>query len=391
VDRDIPGARYVEHNRMSVARRRLLVLEKHFAQGHGGAPESTLALSRLLALAGTSVDVLTDAGVVHEVGERLTLPRSPEGRHEPINWSRYQALLVVGAWIPRALPAVVEARRHRKSVTYAPRGALARIEFRRPRDIKKVPYLFAVEFPVLRMAHRVLFSSRIEADACVIPSWLAPEIEVLPDPYFRPSSITGSRTLDAVRYGFIAELSPRKGLRELARGFVLALTRDPGLNIELHLAGAPRPGSERYVAEVRRELASVEDRVIWYGAVRGREREDFYASVDCIVVPSRFESYGLTPLEAVARELPAIVSPTLGVLEYLDPSVAIHVLPAVTPRAIAAAVSDVDRVTAAVNAASSSSANKLAQLTGLGLATRYSELLFGRTGPADRRVPPYAR
>jgi glycosyltransferase involved in cell wall biosynthesis len=358
--------------------RRLLVLHKHFTQGHGGAPESTLALARLLAHAKVSVDVVSGSSVTRDVGQRTTLPAVAEDQGHAIDWSDYGALMVVGAWIPRALPTSLTARRQRKRVTYAPRGALARIEFGRPRDIKKYPYAAAIELPVLKTAHNVLFSSRIEAAACVIPKRMAHNIAILPDPYFPPTKTPRIPTAPGVtRFGFIAELSARKGLIELARGFTRAVQRAPHPAIELHIAGDPRPGSERYVEQVRNELSRVTDKVVWYGAVRGEEREKFYATVDCVVTPSKFESYGLTPLEAVARGVPAIVSPTLGILEHIAPSDALYVLRSLSSEVIADALMDSDRLPTATKAASSFSANHFDSLHGAGLATRYAKLLLG--------------
>lgn len=357
--------------------RRLLVLHKHFAQGHGGAPESTLSLARLLARADIAVDVATRCGVTRDVGRLTTLPEVADGTRLMIDWSDYEAFMVVGSWIPRALPVSLAARRRGKRVTYAPRGALARIEFTRPRDIKKVPYAAAIELPVFRAADTVLFSSRIEADACVIPERMAKEVVVLPDPYFPPVASPRSVRSGATRFGFIAELSARKGLRELARGFRLAVQRAPRTAIELHIAGAPRAGSEQYVDQVRKELTSVSDKVAWYGAVRGDEREKFYGAVDCIVAPSRFESYGLTPLESVARGVPAVVSPALGVLEHIKPSDALSVLPDLSPGAIADALLDDFRMRAATEAVSSYTADDFDFLNGARLATRYAELLLG--------------
>lgn len=359
--------------------RRLLILHKHFAQGHGGAPESTLALARLLTRIDVAVDVATASSVSRDVGQRRALPEAGEDEARgTIKWSDYDALMVVGAWIPRALPTSFTARRQRKRVTYAPRGALAGVEFGRLRDIKKYPYVAAIEVPVLRMADTVLFSSRIEAEACVVPARIARRVAILPDPYFPPTAEPRSpNSVRATKYGFIAELSARKGLHELARGFRLAVQRAEDALIELHIAGDPRPGSEQYVDRVREELSSVADKVVWYGAVRGQKREQFYATVDCVVTPSRFESYGLTPLEAVSRGVPAIVSPKMGLLEHIPPSDALFVLPHLSPDAIADSLLNFERLPAATKAAASYPEDDFEHLNGTDLAKRYAQLLLG--------------
>ncbi|MBU3749049.1 MAG: glycosyltransferase family 4 protein [Mycobacterium sp.] len=356
---------------------RLLVLQKHFTNGHGGVPETTLALARLLASAEVAVDVLAETGLVRDVGELMALPDLAD-HTDAVRWPDYQALIVVGGWVPRALPACIQARRYRERVIYAPRGALARTEFKRPRDLRKLPYLAAIELPMIQRADRVLFSSQLEADSSLIPARLKRRSVVLPDPFFASATPPMARTAVRVkRYGFIAEISPGKGLLELAKAFKIALQRVPPDSAELHIAGVPRPGSERYLEHVRRELEVVEHKVIWHGSVRGPEREAFYRAVDCLIAPSRMESYGLTPLEALARGVPAIVSPHFGVIEHIPRSEAVRILPSRAPLDIADALSDHDWLISAANIAPRYTVDALAPLRGAELARRYRKLLVG--------------
>lgn len=46
---------------------------------------------------------------------------------------------------------------------------------------------------------------------------------------------------------------------------------------------------------------------------------DFFAEIDCFVFPTRGEGFGLTPLEAMATGVPAIVTGFAGPLEYMTP------------------------------------------------------------------------
>ncbi len=47
----------------------------------------------------------------------------------------------------------------------------------------------------------------------------------------------------------------------------------------------------------------------------------FYKAIDCFVFPTRGEGFGLTPLEAMATGVPAIVTGWSGPLEYMTPEV----------------------------------------------------------------------
>lgn len=49
--------------------------------------------------------------------------------------------------------------------------------------------------------------------------------------------------------------------------------------------------------------------------------ENFFQKVDCFVFPTRGEGFGLTPLEAMATGIPAIVTGWSGPLEYMVPDV----------------------------------------------------------------------
>lgn len=50
-------------------------------------------------------------------------------------------------------------------------------------------------------------------------------------------------------------------------------------------------------------------------------RDNFFREIDCFVFPTRGEGFGLTPLEAMATGVPAIVTGWSGPLEYMTPEV----------------------------------------------------------------------
>jgi len=55
------------------------------------------------------------------------------------------------------------------------------------------------------------------------------------------------------------------------------------------------------------------------GRVSGDEFMGLLEQADCFVFPSRGEGFGLTPLEAMATGLPAIIPNTMGMREYFNP------------------------------------------------------------------------
>ena len=243
-------------------------------------------------------------------------------------------------------PVVVgRAKRHRIRTVYAPKGNLSRIEFTRARDVKKFVYLCLIEGVGLRMCNTLMLSSKVERDNLLPPRWSRPPMEIIAAEPFLPVELPvrlsppfSDRRKHCV-LGFIAEIAPRKGLLELAEGFVRWVDERQLDDVELWIAGEPRPGSAGYWQTCRDVLAALEERglVRWLGAQRGEARTHFYGSIDALMVPSQLESYGLTALESLAHGRPVVCAPRVGVLEYLPHSPAVIRLPDLAPAAFLAA------------------------------------------------------
>lgn len=56
------------------------------------------------------------------------------------------------------------------------------------------------------------------------------------------------------------------------------------------------------------------------GKLTDYEMRQILADADCFVFPTRGEGFGMTPLEAMATGMPAIVPDTFGIREYFDPA-----------------------------------------------------------------------
>lgn len=303
----------------------VLAVAHQFALGFGGVPESLLALARLLRSVGVRCDVLSRNGFVGDAGRLPGLPPKGQsvraGTAMPAQQS-YQSILVAGAWNMRACKIVLQAKRRGVRVVYTPKGNLAYAEFKRPRDLKKIPYLATLELAVLAMADRIIYSSQLERGHSMLSPVFGAKSAVIPEPFIGPA-LTGPRPASArtVRFGFMAEIAPRKGLADLVTAFTAWQAKDAP-DAELHIAGEPRPASERYCNGVR-AIASRgprPDRIVWRGPLRGQAREDFYDEIDFFVCPTRFESFGLTPLEALWHGTPVMVTRQLGALEFMtDP------------------------------------------------------------------------
>lgn len=147
--------------------------------------------------------------------------------------------------------------------------------------------------------------SRI-ADSVVLANWTDDL------PLLAPRPTDG---LQPVRVGFIGRFSPIKGLDVLARA-IQRIDRTDGRKVELVLAGDSRlvPTSEAArIDEALRDVARV-DRLGWV------PRDEFFASVDVVAVPSVWEEpFGLVAAEAMAFGRPVVVSDAGALCEVVGP------------------------------------------------------------------------
>ncbi|MCA1691774.1 MAG: glycosyltransferase, partial [Actinobacteria bacterium] len=121
---------------------------------------------------------------------------------------------------------------------------------------------------------------------------------------------------------FVGRLERRKGVDVLLSAAPDLLARHP--DVELVLVGRDTPHTElgeTYREWFRREHAgdgAVLDRVRFLGEVDDNERDRWYASADVFCAPSRYESFGLVLLEAMAHGVPVVSCDAGGVADIVD-------------------------------------------------------------------------
>jgi glycosyltransferase involved in cell wall biosynthesis len=328
---------------VAIAGQRILVLSNFFSQGHGGTPESVLLLGRGLSALDVAVDVLCNEGLIRDIQMRNDLPATDDDfSHSIPDVGSYAALFIAGSWNRRAPVVAIRAALAGVPITYAAKGCLCDVEFERLRDMRRVPYFMLVEWFLLALSRRVIFSSQAEWDNSVLPRWVWRRKAALVPELFAGDAIIDSAPAprDGITMGFMAEIAPRKGLHELIAGLGHYLGSNPGAPVRLKVAGAVRPGSETYFKECQ-ALAhhnGTAAHIEWCKPARGSQRRDFYRSLDFFMCPSRFESFGLTPLEALWQGIPVCTSPGMGVLEYLQPEAPVLRLTALSKEKIADAI-----------------------------------------------------
>ncbi|MBM4417614.1 MAG: glycosyltransferase family 1 protein [Chloroflexi bacterium] len=101
---------------------------------------------------------------------------------------------------------------------------------------------------------------------------------------------------------FAGRIDPIKGIDLLLETLALLRARP---SLRLYLAGGtpgsamPDDADEAHLRDLARELR-IDDRVVWLGAQTQDRLAALFSAADCVVVPSRHESFGLVALEAMA-------------------------------------------------------------------------------------------
>jgi UDP-glucose:(heptosyl)LPS alpha-1,3-glucosyltransferase len=99
-----------------------------------------------------------------------------------------------------------------------------------------------------------------------------------------------------------------KGLDLLLRGLGCLRKRDPAGRFRLLVVGR---GDEKGYGRLARELG-IGDAVIFAGAVAREKLPEFYLAGDLYAMLSRFDTFGMVVLEAMAAGLPVLISGSVG-------------------------------------------------------------------------------
>jgi len=73
--------------------------------------------------------------------------------------------------------------------------------------------------------------------------------------------------------------------------------------------------------------AGLQDRIVWFGEVPFNEVPAVYNAMSIVVAPSRYEGFGLTPIEAMASGAPVIAADTGAYRQMIDQGVTGAIFP----------------------------------------------------------------
>jgi glycosyltransferase involved in cell wall biosynthesis len=304
--------------------KQILVLCNHFEDGYGGVPAAILELSKLLVQMKFSTDVISNKGFYKQVENLEMLNNGQYALTQPLALNQYDGILVAGAWVQKSLRRVIVAWMNKIPIIYAPKGMLCMIEFRGRRGLLKAGYFTVLEIWKILFANAVLFTSNLERKNTVIPdfivnskSFIAPEAVNL---ISSSASIGRYRKSSEFLVGFVSQFSPRKGLLESVQGFIKWSEANPTIDAKFVIAGTPIDSATEYFELIKDTIANagVSDKVIFIGQINDVEKSGFYRALNVLINPSKFESFGLVPIEALVNNCPVIISRHIGAFESIQ-------------------------------------------------------------------------
>lgn len=118
----------------------------------------------------------------------------------------------------------------------------------------------------------------------------------------------------------LGRIARNKGYDLLIRAFAEVAAREPEARLVLAIGGERlEPGEQRILATCQELVAALalQDRVQFTGFVADDDMADVYRAADVFVMPSRYEPFGMTAVEAMACGTPTVVTTHGGLFRLL--------------------------------------------------------------------------
>lgn len=184
------------------------------------------------------------------------------------------------------------------------------------KHLKKWLYWPWAEYRILRDARHVVFTSEEERELAAKSFWLyrvnpfvvgygtrvpAFDREALRRQFFNQQPhLQGKRI--AI---FVGRIHPKKGCDLLIRAFQRTMGSDPSWH--LLIVGPDQVGWQAELQKMSDDLR-ISDRITWPGMLRGEQKWSAFAASEAFVLPSHQENFGIVVAEALAFELPVLIS-----------------------------------------------------------------------------------
>lgn len=113
--------------------------------------------------------------------------------------------------------------------------------------------------------------------------------------------------------GTVARLSEEKGLDVLLKAFVIVRKKLPDVHLLIVGDGTQKDYLQKLAADL-----GIANSCTWLGRLPWSEAMGYLGLMDIVVVPSRFEGFGLAAIEAMACKKPVVASNVDGLAEIIQ-------------------------------------------------------------------------
>jgi glycosyltransferase involved in cell wall biosynthesis len=165
----------------------------------------------------------------------------------------------------------------------------------------KLPFVFFEKLGLKTYRHFVVLSQHFQEKIHNInPS---ASIQVIPNGIEIPNTTPNNNKTERNSVGFIGRLEVnQKGLDLLLAAYAVVENAQDTI---LEIAGTGRAVELQEINNLVNEL-QIQDRTLFLGRVSGQFKKEFFNRVKLLVIPSRFETFSITALEAFANGLPLV-------------------------------------------------------------------------------------
>lgn len=135
--------------------------------------------------------------------------------------------------------------------------------------------------------------------------------------------------------GTVKSLSDKYGIATLLRAAALLKEKYPKVPLQLRIAGKGPQESEYKALAIELGIESITH---WLGFISQEQAAIEWANMDCGIIPSESESFGVSAVEAQACGTPVIISDIPGLMEATMPGKTSVVIPRKNPQRLAQAM-----------------------------------------------------
>ena len=190
------------------------------------------------------------------------------------------------------------------------------------------------ELLLVKKADKVIATSASDAEyLATLYSCLKSKIFILTPgidlKLFKPSDKSIAKQAVGIRESqklilFVGRIEPLKGIDVLLYGIKVLKENSPQIHLSLWIIGGVVDGdSENWPEELKRlnqlkKLLNISSSVKFVGRKHQAELPNYYNASEVVILPSHYESFGITALEAMACGKPVVATDTVGIVGILD-------------------------------------------------------------------------